>query len=563
MNVLVGVNNSGKSTVLSAFRVLGAAIRRARAKSAEWVKGPTGHVYGYKLSEDALPISTENVHTDYEETDSSVTFRLSNNNKLQLFFPVEGGCYLIPIKDPPAVRTPSQFKSAFPITVGIVPVLGPVEHDEELLSEETVRRNLATHRASRHFRNSWHYFPDNFDTFSSLVKKTWPGMEIELPQRADQLSTKLIMFCIENRITRELFWAGFGFQIWCQLLTHITRANLDSILVVDEPEIYLHPEVQRELLNILREIGPDILLATHSTEIMSEADPSEIILIDKTKKSGQRLKDIEGVQQALDSIGSIQNITLTQLARNRRLIFVEGYNDFRTIRRFALKAGFLELASGIDLTPVESGGFTSWESILSFAKVFEKAVGKAVNIAVIYDRDYYPQEQVEDILSDLGKHLDFAHIHSRKEMENYLLIPSAIDRAVKRGIAEREKRFGEKIEIKLDVNEILNDITTPMRSDIQGQYLAKRSQYHEHSKLDKATINTQTIKQFEEKWANMNTRMEVVPGKEVLKKLREFIQGKYSINLTDYKLIDEINKTEVPSDLTLLLNELEAYRTKY
>ena len=224
-------------------------------------------------------IRIENVHTDYEETDSSITFRLSNNNKLQLFFPVEGGCFLIPLTDPPVIRTPSEFKKAFPITIGIVPILGPVEHEEDLLNEETVRKNLATHRASRHFRNSWHFYPEKFEIFAQLVKKTWPGMDIERAQRADQFSSKLVMFCVENRITRELFWAGSGFQIWCQLLTHITRASDDTMLIVDEPEIYLHPDVQRQLLSILRQVGPDILLATHSTEIMSEADHSEILLV--------------------------------------------------------------------------------------------------------------------------------------------------------------------------------------------------------------------------------------------------------------------------------------------
>ena len=93
----------------------------------------------------------------------------------------------------------------------------------------------------------------------------------------------------------------------------------DTILVVDEPEIYLHPDVQRQLLGILRKAGPDVLLATHSTEIMGEADPSEILVIDKTKQHSQRLRDIDGVQFALDTVGSVQNLTLTRLARNKRL----------------------------------------------------------------------------------------------------------------------------------------------------------------------------------------------------------------------------------------------------
>jgi hypothetical protein len=144
MNILVGPNNCGKSTILSAFRVLSTGIRRARAKSPEYFRGPEGYTYGYKLSEDVLPISTENVHTDYEDNASTITFRFSTGNKLQLYFPIDGGCYLIPISDPVAIRTPSQFRSVYPVSIGVVPVLGPVEHEEEILNEETVRKGLAS-----------------------------------------------------------------------------------------------------------------------------------------------------------------------------------------------------------------------------------------------------------------------------------------------------------------------------------------------------------------------------------------------------------------------------------
>lgn len=149
-------------------------------------------------------------------------------------------------------------------------------------------------------------------------------MEIELPRRNGMLTGEIVMFCRENRIPREVYWSGFGFQIWCQLLTHISRCKESTILIVDEPEVYLHPDVQRQLLGILRDSGPDIIIATHSTEIMGEADPSEILIINKQKKVAERLKDIEGVQKALNEVGSIQNITLTQLARNGRILLSKG-----------------------------------------------------------------------------------------------------------------------------------------------------------------------------------------------------------------------------------------------
>ena len=40
--------------------------------------------------------------------------------------------------------------------------------------------------------------------------------------------------------------------------------------------------------------------------------------------------------------------------------------------------------------------------------------------------DYWCADEVEAIETDLNEHLDFAHIHGRKEIENYLLVPAVL-----------------------------------------------------------------------------------------------------------------------------------------
>ena len=154
MNILVGPNNSGKSTILSVFRVLNAGFRRANAKSADAVPGPNGPTFGHFVPIEDLPISLENAHTNYDTSENAmVTFYLSNGNILILYFPPEGGAILIPMQASRHVKTPSSFRKEFPIKIEAIPILGPLEHREELVEKRTVQRGLVTHRASRHFRN--------------------------------------------------------------------------------------------------------------------------------------------------------------------------------------------------------------------------------------------------------------------------------------------------------------------------------------------------------------------------------------------------------------------------
>lgn len=560
VNILVGPNNSGKSTIIGALRALASGLRIARSQSPQRIDLNDRHRPGYRIPEDSLPISLENVHTNYDSTDSKVTFSLSNRSKLHLIFPREGGCFLIPEAHSGAITSTASFKKNFPVVVTCVPVLGPVEHREQRREKSTVVAGLATHRASRHFRSFWYYFSEGFDDFANQIRETWPGMEIGRPEVVDALTGELSMFCLEDRMTRELYWVGFGFQVWCQLLTHLARARDSSIVVVDEPEAYLHPDVQRQLLAILRDAGPDVLLATHSTEIMSEADPTEIILVDKRKSSAERLRDVSGVQRALEAVGSIQNITLTTLARNRRVLFVEGDDDFRLLRRFARKLGMTELGSGSGITALESGGFGSWQRITTLAAGIADALGATLAIAAIYDRDYFCDEEISNVTASLNAHLRLAHVHCRKEIENYLLVPIALDRAIARALTEKATRTGTSPPGAPSSLALLREVTDHLKDDVQSQIIARRTNHLRSSGKDIADITREALASFSPRWSDINTRLSLVPGKEVLGSFRERIQTTLGISLTDSRIIDAMRKDDVPIDLQHLLHEIDNFR---
>jgi hypothetical protein len=561
VNILVGPNNSGKSTIIGAFRSLDSAIRFARTRAPTRVYVGQGYRIGYRVPEASLPISLENVHTNYNSSESSVSFRINNGNRLNLIFPDDGGCVLIPEAQGADVMTAAAFKRNFPINLTVVPVLGPVEHRETRRERETVAAGLSTHRASRHFRSYWYYRRERFEEFSQLVAATWPGMEIGPPE-LDPASNELSMFCLEERLTRELYWVGFGFQIWCQLLTHLLRSRNSSIVVIDEPEIYLHPDVQRQLLGIIRDSGSAILLATHSSEIMAEADPTEIILVDKRKRAGERLRDVSGVQRALNIVGSAQNITLTALARSRRVVFVEGDRDFRLLRRFARKLGHRELSAGLGLTPLESGGFGSWERITTLAAGIAEALGSPLIIAAVYDRDYFCDEHIDTVKAALERSLQFAHVHHRKEMENYLLVPGALNRALSQAVAERSARTNSASPRLMDLTDLLREITDPLKDDIQAQLMARRWEHLRGGRQDLADVNRETMRRFGRAWDDLSLRLEIVPGKEVLAQLRGRVQTLYGVSLTDNRIIDAIRREEVPDDLAALVAALDGFRRR-
>src|SRR5205814_7105864 len=162
---------------------------------------------------------------------------------------------------------------------------------------------------------------------------------------------RLHMFCPEDRMPREICWSGFGFQVWCQMLTHLVKSKEKALFLIDEPDIYLHSELQRQLLGLLRNLGPDILIATHSTEIITEAETNDIVLIDKRRRSARRIQDPSRLGEIFEVLGSNLNPILTQLATTRRALFLEG-KDFQILGRFARKLGSDAVANRRDFAVV-------------------------------------------------------------------------------------------------------------------------------------------------------------------------------------------------------------------
>ncbi len=221
-NVLVGPNNAGKSTIIAAFRILSEAMRRATSRKAELFQGPTGRIYGHAVDLRSAFIAEENLFFDYRDDEPAyIKFTLASQNTLTLYFPETGTCYLIPDAQGKSCITPSAFKANFRCKIGFAPILSPVDHKERLYQAEAARLALLNYEASRNFRNIWHHFPERFEEFRSLVESTWPGMSVERPE-IERVEDKacLFMYCPEKRRPREIFWSGFGFQIWCQMLTH-------------------------------------------------------------------------------------------------------------------------------------------------------------------------------------------------------------------------------------------------------------------------------------------------------------------------------------------------------
>jgi energy-coupling factor transporter ATP-binding protein EcfA2 len=559
-NILVGPNNAGKSTILAAFRILAAAIRRAAARKPVMVNSPQGRKLGYIVDMRSVSIAEENIFYDYDDSvPATVRFELSNGSEILLYFPDQGSCYMLPDAQGRTIYTPKEFRRLFDCPIGFVPILGPVEHNEPLFAAEAARLALYSYGASRNFRNIWYHFPAQFEEFRTALRETWPGMDIEPPViDYTHERPRLFMFCPEERIPRELFWAGFGFQVWCQMLTHLIQARGTSLFLIDEPDIYLHSELQRQLIGLLRGLGPDILIATHSTEIISEAEPDEIVLVNKRRKAARRIKQPSQLGEIFTLLGSSLNPTLTQLAKTRRALFVEG-KDFQILAKFARKVGLSRVANRSEFAVISVEGFNP-DRARSIRVGIETTLGGRISAAIVPDRDFRSEGERLHLEKACRKYSELVSIHRRKEIENYLLVPQAIDRAADKRVAEKARRSGNELVYVPCAEELLAKFASNHKGYITAQYLASRRRFARTDSpgVDSATIDESALAEFDEAWRR---ELEVIPGREALGFVNDELQRRYGISVTPTSIIDSMKLEEIPPDLPLLLQELQRFTT--
>lgn len=562
LNVFVGPNNSGKSTILDGLRLLSGAYRFAASRIGALTQLEDDRlVFGWPIPPGSMLIDTSNIHTDYNSDPSEITYRLNTGNALTLHFPRIGRPILFVTSEGPHPKTKASFRKAFPSPVAVVPTLGPLEKEEEISDQQYVRQAARSHRAARLFRNLWHYDSDGFEEFALLVAQTWPGATISPPERIDLMSNQLAMYMQENRLTREVAWSGSGFQVWIQLLTHVLRASDAAIVVVDEPEIYLHPDLQRQIVTLLRKLGPQVALATHSVDIINEVEPEDVVLVHSAARKGRRLTDIGGLQEATDSLGSAQNIQLMRLAREKRVMFVEGA-DGKILRRLCAKLGYEGLLDQGSITVIPISGFSGHTKVENAQWAFEKILGEGIRVSVLLDRDYRSSKEVDAVRQALSDCADIAHILCKKEIENYLLHPSLIERVVNDRLSVRYSK-GESGDMPdVDVVSILLDLTSKQYSQVKSQIGARRIDAERGSKQDAATILLQVEEELQSVWGSLASRLALVSGKELLSAMNRILQDRWSVSITVAQLGSRIKRDEIDPELVEYFDRLAIWSGK-
>ena len=126
-----------------------------------------------------------------------------------------------------------------------------------------------------------------------------------------------------------------------------------TVLLIDEPEISLHPQAQRALMRALGELDVQMLVATHSANLLDRADPRRVVRLRRTR-SGIEFACPSTLSD--DDARKLARFTSPQTAEAffaRTVILVEGMSDQIALEALAERQGRNLDAEGISIVPME------------------------------------------------------------------------------------------------------------------------------------------------------------------------------------------------------------------
>src|SRR5262249_1288294 len=143
-----------------------------------------------------------------------------------------------------------------------------------------------------------------------------------------------------------------------------------------------------------------------------------------------------------------------------------------------------------------------------------------------------------------------------KEIENYLLKPEPLARAITRRIKSTGKL--ESLDAAR-VCQILSEVTERMKSEVFGQFSSRQRKFLRRTNrtIDESAIIKEIHGHLKGAWESLPERLNIVPGKQVISSLNDYLQSHFSVSISVLGIADNFEQEEIADEMAAILRKFD------
>lgn len=399
INVLIGGNNSGKTSILQGIQFAVAVAQTIKLQDVKWRKDgsvirsilPTELVYSPLRDVSALVRGGELKQGEkytmemqfIDEVLGNAFVSVARGKNINVLAKMNGkilGEYLQSMENPFSI---------------FVPGLAGIPYFEEFKSESIVRKAAARGDANNVFRNVlWLLRNDKegWDKFTQHLDLIFPDIkvDVEFDNKIDE--NIKVTISKDNRVL-PIDAAGTGVLQAVQILSYV-NVYRPKLLILDEPDSHLHPDNQRKIIRMLVNLAEEkdfqVILSTHSRHMIDEIEKYDTNVNINWIKNGQIVEEDEfDMVKVFMEIGALDKGDLLKNGKTKCVVLTEDSTEPEMLSAVLESSGFV--LRDIDIWPYS--GCTKVDTATVLA-AFIKKHAPAAKIILHRDRDYMTSDEV-------------------------------------------------------------------------------------------------------------------------------------------------------------------------
>lgn len=579
VTVLVGANNSGKSTILHALILFQYCVETTRRINGNGPEPKQLALGRRSVSPDefgVLPVADPgdlwpNGRVQTKNKPNTLMLRAEFDNRATIGFQLQLDYNRFHIV--PSTRGPWR-EAIDGREIRLIPIFSGFLPREEYLTLPARRDRLRLQRHGEMVRNLlWdlrEHAVARWNTLQELLKELFPesAVSVEFDLEVDRFLNATYRDRVLTR-ERDVMTAGSGFHQALQILASVLAPGAGTVLV-DEPDAHLHARLQERLVRILARLGSEeqvqFILATHSPQLLNAAPEGTVRVCMDGRVAALRVQPEQ--LRLLEELGAMDRMEIVPLLTSRAVVFVENKRDRNLLQDFARKhwgeKKQQDVWRGLTFlytyqSPVDAGVLDLGRQVRDLLNSSGITSGRPVRMVAIGDRDYRTDASRRAVLrTHAGRagtdayRLDFKLLlWDANEIENYLLdrtaILSVLDRqADERGIGMVWQQ--QRSEFVAELDRLLDAQRERVRQSVATRIQQEDRRLALSTALDRADEFLAARWKRPERWCD---------AKAVLGGLRAWLQSfGLALRIAERDIIQDMSV--VPDDVRKTLRALQA-----